>query len=173
MQSDAFLTLGAAASELCHIAGGTADQWLNVLLSDSSSLMVSQSTRATGGVPGGVSFIESDPALWTIPRFKFDAWCTAHGLGSSQSAPRAEGAEVHAPRMPRGRELKREALINAHRVQWPSVEADLKHASENGLRESAGAGRHGYWIEDAALEWARARGKLIAARGPASWVFQG
>lgn len=60
-------------------------------------------------------------------------------------------------------ELKRSALIQKHERAWPSVEADLRHANENGLSARAKAKRHGFWREEDALAWARENGKLTDA----------
>lgn len=65
------------------------------------------------------------------------------------------------------RPIKRSALVQKHSRTWPSIEADLKHANENGLQAAKGDGR-GMWIEARALEWAEQRGKLTrsVARTP-------
>lgn len=60
-------------------------------------------------------------------------------------------------------ELKRSALIQKHERAWPSLEADLRHANENGLSARAKADRHGFWREEDALAWARQNGKLMEA----------
>lgn len=54
--------------------------------------------------------------------------------------------------------MKRMALVQAVKDEWPSIEADLREASRNGLKEAAHIG--GGWSLDLAKGWARARGKL-------------
>jgi hypothetical protein len=55
--------------------------------------------------------------------------------------------------------MKKSAIINKHKAQWPTIESDLNHSDENGLREAAKAPQHGYWYEQASLDWAEARDK--------------
>lgn len=54
----------------------------------------------------------------------------------------------------------RAALITQHKHEWPTIEGDIKGASENGLSKVAKAGLRD-WDEDLAMEWARSRNKLI------------
>jgi hypothetical protein len=68
-------------------------------------------------------------------------------------------------------ELKRVELVKRHSACWQTIERDLKDASVNGLREAAGANRRGWWREGAALDWARARGKLIESAALPSSVY--
>lgn len=67
-------------------------------------------------------------------------------------------------------QLKKTALVEKHRHHWPTIELDLRRGSENGLSAEASAGRHGWWNEGAALEWARQRGKLKAIDATAALV---
>jgi hypothetical protein len=67
--------------------------------------------------------------------------------------------------------FKKAALIAAHVHEWPSIERDIADANTNGLAATAKAGARG-WIEDAALVWARANGKLISAAKPANLLAQ-
>ncbi len=92
------------------------------------------------------------------------------GLQAQTSAPPPERSAPQAlpPSMPdEPRPIKRSALVQKHSRTWPSIEADLKHANENGLQAAKGDGR-GMWIEARALEWAEQRGKLTrsVARTP-------
>lgn len=66
--------------------------------------------------------------------------------------------------LPEKGELKRAALIELHRREWPTIERDLRDASSNDLAKSARSSRHGYWREGDALNWARQRGKLKTQR---------
>jgi hypothetical protein len=74
------------------------------------------------------------------------------------------------PKANRGDSIKREALISKHVRVWPTIERDLKDASENGLSVAAKTDSHGMWCESAALDWAKQKGKLRDSRqgGPAS-----
>lgn len=55
--------------------------------------------------------------------------------------------------------MTRSGLIKAHKNNWATIEGDLKDASVNGLSDAAKVGQRG-WSEEAALNWARAKGKL-------------
>lgn len=70
-------------------------------------------------------------------------------------------APTVAQPMPPEPQLKRVALVARHAHCWQTIERDLKDASANGLRGAAGGLERGWWREAAALDWARARGKLI------------
>ena len=67
--------------------------------------------------------------------------------------------------------MNRSALIQAHKHEWPSIERDLKDASENGLSAAKAGPRE--WFEADALEWARGKGKLINASSPANVLAKG
>lgn len=54
--------------------------------------------------------------------------------------------------------LTRASMISHHISEWPTIEADLKHASENGLSACKAGLRD--WHEADAMEWARSKGKL-------------
>ena len=58
--------------------------------------------------------------------------------------------------------LKKAALIKKYSSEWPSIDADFNHASENGLTAAAKATGHGDWYESAVLAWADQRGKRTA-----------
>lgn len=55
--------------------------------------------------------------------------------------------------------LTKSAMIEHHKHEWPSIERDLKGASENGLFKAKAGERD--WVESTAMEWARAKNKLI------------
>lgn len=55
--------------------------------------------------------------------------------------------------------LKKAALIKKYVDEWPTIDADFNHASENGLASAAKATGHGDWYESAVLAWADQRGK--------------
>ncbi len=67
--------------------------------------------------------------------------------------------------------FKRAALIAAHVHEWPTIERDIADATKNGLATVAKAGERG-WLEDAALNWARANGKLKSTAKPADSLAQ-
>jgi hypothetical protein len=69
------------------------------------------------------------------------------------------------PEVNRGALIKREALVLKHERTWPTIDRDLKDASENGLSAAAKSDKRGMWWEAAALAWATAKGKLRGA-GP-------
>lgn len=62
--------------------------------------------------------------------------------------------------LPRAK-LQRKALIEKHLRKWESIDRDLKDAASNGLSGVAKLGG-GFWDEEAALLWARERGKIRA-----------
>lgn len=57
--------------------------------------------------------------------------------------------------------IKRSALIAKYEREWHTIEDDLRHSNENGLRRAAKLPEHGYWNETAAARWADERGKLL------------
>lgn len=74
---------------------------------------------------------------------------------STETAGRTSGEYI----LPRGRRLKRNALIGDNIRRWPTIERDLKDAAANGLSAAAKDSELGWWWEGSAQEWARARGK--------------
>ncbi len=70
---------------------------------------------------------------------------------ATQSSPR-DGSE--------GLPMKRAALVEMVRSDWPTIEADLKDASRNGLKEAAHLGSG--WSLARATMWAEAKGKVKA-----------
>ncbi len=55
--------------------------------------------------------------------------------------------------------LTKKAMIANHQKDWPTIERDIKDASINGLNAAKFSGRK--WVEELALNWARANNKLI------------
>lgn len=74
------------------------------------------------------------------------------------SSPVKAGDSVGGPKQPQF-SMTRAALVQAHRHEWPTIDADLKDASKNGLSKAKAAVRD--WNEALALEWARAHAKLV------------
>lgn len=73
-----------------------------------------------------------------------------------------EKKEVTAKAAPTGSKLSinKAALIAQHKHIWPTIDSDIKNASENGLSKAAKAGARD-WYEDDAMQWARSKNKLI------------
>lgn len=89
---------------------------------------------------------------------------------AAKSAPIAvEQKEVTAKAAQTGPRLSmtRAALIAQHKHVWQSIETDIKGASENGLSRAAKAGARD-WNEEAAMQWARSKNKLIQPTSAAS-----
>ena len=84
-----------------------------------------------------------------------------------KAAPVVTESASNSPVVP----FKKAALIAEHVHEWPSIERDIADANTNGLAAAAKAGARG-WIEDDALVWARANGKLISAAKPANSLAQ-
>lgn len=61
--------------------------------------------------------------------------------------------------------IKRSALIAKYQREWPTIENDLRHSDENGLRKAAKLEDHGYWNESAAVQWGKERGNYQKRRG--------
>lgn len=59
--------------------------------------------------------------------------------------------------------MKRKALVSALEHEWPTIEADLREASRNGLKDAAATGVHSEWYVERASEWAQRKGKLKQA----------
>lgn len=95
-------------------------------------------------------------------------WLQAMELGSEY----AFAADSETP--PINGALKRAALVSKLSGQWPTIDRDLRDASENGLKDAARTDRHGFWHETKALAWAQQRGKVIDStnlRAPTNSVF--
>lgn len=72
--------------------------------------------------------------------------------------------EAAAPRF----SMNKAGLVSAHKHEWPTIETDLKSASENGLAFAKAGPRD--WDEACVMEWARAKGKLTSENKPANDV---
>lgn len=59
---------------------------------------------------------------------------------------------------------KRCALKKELHQRWPTIENDLRHADENGLKKAAKLPKHGFWDLDAAIGWAQEYGKIRASK---------
>ena len=83
-------------------------------------------------------------------------------------ATAAQVEPVHVAPAEPGRILKKRVLVQNLQHRWPTIEADLKEASRNGL--SAAAHRDKGWCEMSAEKWADQEGRL---RGAASQINSG
>lgn len=63
--------------------------------------------------------------------------------------------------------VKGGVLVEKHRSQWKTIEADLKNAKNLGLSNAAKIS-HGIWDETKAVGWAISRGKYKEKKPPAS-----
>lgn len=59
---------------------------------------------------------------------------------------------------------RRDVMINRHVHEWPTIDRDMKDASQNGLAAAKAGLRD--WDESAAMAWAGAKGKLKNAEKP-------
>lgn len=67
--------------------------------------------------------------------------------------------------------MPKAVMISAHEHEWPTIRADMNSAAENGLHV-AKAGARG-WIEQTAMDWAKAKGRLASAQKPIHSLTQG
>ena len=65
--------------------------------------------------------------------------------------------------------MKKAALIAALEHKWPSIEADIKEATRNGLKAAAHTGKHGEWDESKARAWATSKGKTKQTASIGAW----
>lgn len=101
---------------------------------------------------------------------KWKAWRKAMvfqllGTGAQQShvAAQSPATPAPSPTEPTPTILKKKALITQLEHEWPSIEADLKDATRNGLKDAAATGVHGEWFAEPARAWAQRKGKLKQA----------
>lgn len=87
------------------------------------------------------------------------------GTGAQQShvAAQSPATPAPSPAEPTPTILKKKALIAHLEHEWPSIEADLKDATRNGLKDAAATGVHGEWFVEPARAWAQRKGKLKQA----------
>jgi len=67
--------------------------------------------------------------------------------------------------------FRKSALISAHICEWPTIKRDIADAHRNGLAAAAKAGARG-WLEDSALAWAKAKGRLKNTEKPVDSLAQ-
>lgn len=92
---------------------------------------------------------------WTLPQ-------AMQSLATPAAPVTTPEAETYPAIKKEGYVLKKAALIKKYSDEWPSIDADFNHASENGLTAAAKATGHGDWYESAVLAWADQRGKRTA-----------
>jgi hypothetical protein len=104
---------------------------------------------------------------------ELDAWLR-ESVGYGFPAHSAPATAPLEPPRDRGRRVKRKALLSDNVRRWPTIERDLKDCAKNGLSAAAKDESHGWWWEDSAREWARARGKWKdeAAAASLPWGHQ-
>ncbi len=56
---------------------------------------------------------------------------------------------------------KKSALIRRLKPSWPTIERCIRDGSANGLKKAAHAGKHGHYVESAAIKWAKANGHWV------------
>ena len=66
--------------------------------------------------------------------------------------------------------MKKAAMIEQHKHEWPTIEGDMRDAATNGLSTAKAGVRD--WDKTAALAWAQAKGKLKSASKPADALTQ-
>ena len=88
------------------------------------------------------------------------------GEGSADAPKRGTQQAAGSPKF----SMRLRALIEAHIHEWPTIETDIKAASDNGL-STAKAGARNWW-EEHTMEWARANGKLKIAAKPGESLAQ-
>lgn len=110
---------------------------------------------------------------WGITRAKLQlpealiAYLEAVKGPPAQPRAQAAPADLGSPAAPPARHLRRKALVRELAGRWPTIEADMTHASRNGLSEARGDD-YGMWDEEKALQWARSQGKLTGVRKEAA-----
>lgn len=120
-----------------------------------------------------------DDVIYSITHEEFVRYAELHGVSVeveqpaqvARPAPAAQVEPVQAGPAMQTRAMKRRALIDEFRNEWPSIEDDLREASRNGL-DSAKLPKHGMWDADKAMAWAKSQGKLtkqITGMEPATW----
>lgn len=101
-----------------------------------------------------------------LKRASLAAWAKSQGFAtmadgldiqasSSGPPPIGTGSVASSPKF----SMTRAALVAQHRHEWPTIEADIKDASKNGLSAARVDARG--WDEDLAVDWARSKDKLI------------
>ena len=94
-------------------------------------------------------------------------------LGKPQAVPLVNTgvSEQAAPIV--ANEIKKSALILKYESNWPTIERDLKDASQNRLSDTAKLPKKGFWNEELALQWARAQGKFTCGNKvtPKNFIF--
>ena len=80
----------------------------------------------------------------------------------------ARSEPVHVASADADRILKKRMLVQNLQHRWPTIEADLREASRNGLSKAAHRGRG--WCEMSAEKWADENGKLSRAESTSAWL---
>jgi len=115
------------------------------------------------------AFVERAGLSGCIDEESVDAVVDEYALdsGGGGDAPKIDGGGAETAATEMLVRIKRSALIAKYEREWPSIEDDLRHSNENGLREAAKIqGEHGYWNEAAVVHWGCERGKLSVKQEP-------
>ena len=80
-----------------------------------------------------------------------------------QEQPEQEPSPAPTSAEPTPTIMKKNAMVAQLKHEWPSIEADLKDATRNELKNEAATGAHGKWFVEPARAWAQRKGKLKQA----------
>lgn len=94
----------------------------------------------------------------------------ASTVGAAPLVEVPANAPRHAATVP-AFSMKKAALIEQHKHEWPTIAGDIAGAKRNGL-SAAKAGARG-WREVDAIEWARNNGKLQSTDKPGDLLASG
>jgi len=117
-------------------------------------LALTEQSTGQGSTPGPVSSGSAKPSKDMAMEPKTASKSIGHG--QSAGTPKFN--------------MTKAALVKAHKHEWPTIEGDLAHASENGLAAAKAGTRD--WYEAAAMDWARAKGKLTDTAKPKDALTQ-
>ena len=114
------------------------------------------------GELGLKSAYDFGPICKTADPFSTDDQRPTQRTPTPAKRPLNEAPEL-SPDEPAPTIMKKKALIAHLEHEWPSIEADLKDATRNGLKDAAATGVHGEWFVEPARAWAQRKGKLRQA----------
>jgi len=103
---------------------------------------------------------EAERMAFDLPSFSAAMVPVSKDTAAQQSANGTSDETNLSPMPEAARGIPRKTLVDRHRKQWPTIEADISKASENGLAAQAKAGDRG-WIEAEAIAWAEQAKRLV------------
>ena len=178
-----FVTIAIAASRIAENGYGTAEEWEVELVAAAKMDKIDlfdYKKEDPKNVSVQTILHVFDLTLYLWGQFDVDLYHWAKGsepgtsdtgLSSELAATAKSTSESHpanvVPNDAGPGVRKRNALVEEYRGRWPTIERDLRSASENGLSKVAKCRAHGHWNVMAALDWARQRGKFQAEILPA------